>query len=47
MQTVGRGLSWLHSPSVWLLVGCVLLTVSAGRDCSLEPAPSRRRPAVH
>ncbi|XP_059474120.1 zwei Ig domain protein zig-8-like [Neocloeon triangulifer] len=39
MQTGGRGLSWLRSPSVWLLVGCVVLTVSAGRG--LEAAPSR------
>ncbi|XP_023705904.1 zwei Ig domain protein zig-8 isoform X2 [Cryptotermes secundus] len=31
MQHGGRGLSWLHSPSAWLLLACVVVSVLSGR----------------
>jgi hypothetical protein len=31
MQHGGRGLSWLHSPSAWLLLACVAVSVLSGR----------------
>ncbi|CAB3372921.1 Hypothetical predicted protein [Cloeon dipterum] len=48
MQTGGRGLSWLRSPSLWLLAGCVALTLSAGRGGAVDEASrSRRRRRVN